>query len=102
METLTFRPESFEFEQYEGPSTGGCGCTQCRQQEFDDNEFDDNEFDDNEFDVIEWEWETNKRAKCSADTPSEVEECGSEKEKSPIQCGKGMTKKCPKFLSPTK
>lgn len=90
METLTFRPESFEFEQYEGPSTGGCGCTQCRQQEFDDNEFDDNEFDDNE-----WEWETNKRAKCSADTPSEVEECGSEKEKSPIQCGKGMTKKCP-------
>lgn len=87
MEALDFQPEPFEFEA--APPTG-CGCTQCRQQEF--------EADD------EWEWETkprkakakpDPRARCSAETPSEVAECGSEPADDPIQCSKSMTKKCP-------
>ena len=113
METLTFRPESFELEyeappsggcgcsqcrqsEYEAPSKGGCGCTQCRQNETDDSELDEGEFDDHEVDESdEYEWESNPRAKCSADAPSEVDACGSEREAKPIQCAPGFAKMCP-------
>jgi hypothetical protein len=99
MEALNFRPETFELEQFEAPSPGGCGCSGCRQQEVDDSEFDESEFDDNEvdeseFDDSEYEWEMSRK-KCPADAPTEVLECGPMAGDDAVMCKPGANLKCP-------
>ena len=89
MEALNFRPEAFEFEQDEAPSTGGCGCSGCRQQEVDESEVDESELDDNEY-----EWELTK-AQCPADVPTDVLTCGPMGGDSAVMCKKGANLRCP-------
>ncbi|HEU0034193.1 MAG TPA: extensin family protein [Kofleriaceae bacterium] len=101
MDALVFRPEPFGSPR---PSTRGCGCSGCRQQEAELENDDALEFepdqgeweaDDPRLETDEPEWEVDPRKGCSPGTPLEVEACASMAAVSPVQCKPGFTKKCP-------